>query len=212
MCWRPSRPGKGRMRMAAARSPGQTLGGPQRLTHRSLPPVVIPIVVLSMVPPLAIRVAPVLAIPVMIVIVVAARRVPVSFVVTAASPIRLDPRGIREWRLRPVPVVPLVVAALSLRIPVALDPLIGRAGRRPHAIRPRRRWRHADGDAERNLRLRRRRGNEQQTQDGWKCEQVSHNLLIADGHRTSRRDQGVARFRASYAVTAAYRLRFVARS
>src|SRR4051812_18228819 len=146
-------PGTGRMRMAAARSPGQTLGGAQRLTHRSLPTVMIPIVVLSMVPPLAAPIAPVIAIPVVIVIVVAARRVPVSFVVTAASPIRLDPIGIREWRLRPVPVVPLVVAALSLRIPVALDPLIGRPGRRRHAIRPRRRRRHADGDAERHLRV-----------------------------------------------------------
>src|ERR1051326_1148462 len=102
-----------------------------------------------MLPPLPARVPLATAIPSVVVIVMAARCVPVPFEVASGLPVRLDPvRGGERWP-RPIAIVP--EPASVAWIPVALNPLILRAGLRRDPIDARwRRWR-AEGKTERNL-------------------------------------------------------------
>jgi hypothetical protein len=116
---------------------------------RTLPAIAI--VVVPVLPPLAIPVAPAIAVPAVVVIVVPARSVPVPFEVAAALPVWLDPVRFRERRTRPVAVMP-EPAPVSW-IPIAFDPQVPGARLRRHAIHPRRRWRRAEREAERNLRV-----------------------------------------------------------
>ena len=91
--------------------------------------------------------------------------------------VRLDPVRALVRRPRPVAVVPHV--ARSLRIPVALDPEIVRAGLRRHAVRARR-WRLANANAERNLRMGRRGRGEEHCRDSECLKKSSHNRTVMD--------------------------------
>src|SRR6478736_6069665 len=124
----------------------------------------IAIVVVVVLPPVAIPVALVIMIPVVVVIVVATRGVPVPFVVAPTVPIWCYPVRLREWWARPIPVMPDPLPISG--IPIRVDPLISRARLDWHAIRAWGRWRRAEGEAERHLCLRPRRGKQQQNQHG----------------------------------------------
>src|SRR5450759_4418759 len=92
----------------------------------------------------------------------AATAFPPAGEILSTDVVRLDPVRALVRRPRPVAVVPHV--ARSLRIPVALDPEIVRAGLRRHAVRARR-WRLANANTERNLRMGRRGRGEEHCRD-----------------------------------------------
>jgi len=97
-------------------------------------------------------------IPVMVVGEVAVPAFPPTGEILSTVVIGRDPVGALKRCPCPVAVVPSVVR--SLRIPVALDPLIARAGLAWHVVGARR-WRFANANADGNLRLSRRRRDEE---------------------------------------------------
>src|SRR6202163_823751 len=96
---------------------------------------------------------------------------PASGEILSTDVVRRDPVRALVRRPRPVAVVPNV--ARSLRIPVALDPLVVGAGLARHAVRARR-WRFANANPEGNLRMGRRGGREKQSRDGERPKKFSH--------------------------------------
>lgn len=110
-------------------------------------------------------------IPAMVMGEVAATIFPVTDEILSADVVRIDPVRAFVRRMRPVTVVPLVVR--SLRIPISLDPPVVRARAGWDAIGARRR-RRADLNAEGNLRLDRRSGDEERCGDSECLKKSSH--------------------------------------
>ncbi len=119
--------------------------------------VIAAIVVTVVVPPA------IIAVPAVIVSEITVRRPPMAFVIAAALPVGCYPVRVRFRRARPVTVVPAVAAVIE--IPIAFDPFVSGARIWWHPIRPWRRRRRAELNAERDLcaRRQRRHCHEQQT-------------------------------------------------
>lgn len=105
----------------------------------------------------------------------AATAFPPAGEILSTDVVRLDPVRALVRRPRLVAVVPDV--ARSLRIPVAFDPHIVRAGLARHAVRARR-WRLANANAEGNLRMGRRAGGEEQCRDSECLKKFSHEATL----------------------------------
>jgi hypothetical protein len=121
-------------------------------------------------------------VPAMVLGQVAATVLPATGVVVSTDMVGLDPVGAALRRARPVAVVPLVMR--TLRIPITLNPPI--VGARPgcDVVRARCRW-CANLNAEGNLRLDRRCGDEERCGDGECLKQSFHDSTL--GHLVSRR-------------------------
>jgi hypothetical protein len=109
------------------------------------------ILVMVVVVPIIIAVAAVF-VPMMIVVNVAAVAVPIARKKLLPVVMRSHPSSAFVWRLRPVTLVPLIFS--SFRIPIALDPHIGRA--RASRDNSHYAWarRRSNSNSERNLRVR----------------------------------------------------------